>query len=65
MDKGGTKDRLDALGIWALAARRKDGRITGKDLKAFQEGTVLESIAKRRKIGREDVLPFWRGGPLS
>lgn len=59
------KDRLDAFGIWSLAARRKDGKVTGNDLIAFQEGTVLESIAKRRKTGREEVLPFWRGGPLS
>lgn len=59
------KDRLDAFGIWSLAARRKDGKVTGNDLIAFQEGTVLESIAKRRRRGREEVLPFWRGGPLS
>lgn len=47
-----------------MAAERKDGRISGKDVKDFQEGTVLENIAKRRR-GREDVLPFWRGGPIS
>ncbi|KAK9895284.1 hypothetical protein P389DRAFT_172869 [Cystobasidium minutum MCA 4210] len=62
---GGIKDRLDALSIWTMAARRKDGLVSGSDLRAFQDGTVLESIAKRRKTGRDDVLPFWRGGPIS
>lgn len=63
-DGGSLKDQLDALGIWTMAAERKDGRISGKDLRAFQEGSVLEDIAKRRR-GRDDILPFWRGGPLS
>jgi hypothetical protein len=63
---GSLKDQLDAIGIWTVAAKRQDGKImiSGKDLKAFQEGTVLEGIAKRRR-GRDDILPFWRGGPIS
>lgn len=62
---GNLKDQLDAFGIWTMAAERKDGKITGRDLRDFQEGTVLDNIAKRRRTGRDDVLPFWRGGPLS
>lgn len=61
---GGIKDQLDAMGMWSMAAARKDGKISGRDLRDFQEGTVLENIAKRRR-GRDDVLPFWRGGPIS
>lgn len=63
-DGGSVKDRFDAIGIYTMAAERKDGKISGKDVRDFQQGTVLENIAKRRR-GRDDVLPFWRGGPLS
>jgi hypothetical protein len=62
--RGSLINQLDAFGIWSLAARRVDGKVSGADLVAFQEGTVLESIARRRR-GREDTLPLWRGGPLS
>lgn len=61
---GSVKDRFDAIGIYTMAAQRKDGKISGKDVRDFQQGAVLDNIAQRRR-GRDDVLPFWRGGPLS
>ena len=54
--------RLDAVGCWGLVARR-DGTITGKEVRAYQSGEVMELVAQRRR-GRDDVLPFWRGGPI-
>ncbi|SMY28995.1 unnamed protein product [Zymoseptoria tritici ST99CH_1A5] len=55
---------LDALGVWALAADVKTGRVKGGDVLAFQEGRLLGEVERRRK-GREQVLPLWRGGPIS
>lgn len=52
----------DALGLWILAAE-KDGRVQGEEVRMFQKGEIMERIASRRR-GREDVLPFWRGGPI-
>ncbi|GAB7354850.1 hypothetical protein MBLNU459_g5226t2 [Dothideomycetes sp. NU459] len=54
----------DAVGVWGLCAARADGKVVGEDVRAFQRGEVMERVAERRR-GREDVLPFWRGGPLS
>lgn len=60
----GIMGQLDAFGLWALASGIESGKIAGSDVRAFQEGSLLENIEKRRK-GREDVLPFYRGGPIS
>jgi hypothetical protein len=46
-----------------LAADRKDGRVSGEEARLFQKGEIMERIAARRR-GRDDVLPFWRGGPI-
>lgn len=54
--------RMDAIGLWALAAER-DGCVSGLEVKMFQRGEIMERIAERRK-GVDNVLPFWRGGPL-
>ncbi|KAF1818755.1 uncharacterized protein K489DRAFT_374108 [Dissoconium aciculare CBS 342.82] len=56
---------LDALGLWALAADCRTGRISGEDVVGFQRGTLLHRVEERRKIGREQVLPLVRGGPIS
>lgn len=53
---------LDAVGCWALVARR-DGTILGREVEAYQKGEVMEEVVRRRR-GRGDVLPFWRGGPI-
>ena len=55
---------LDALGLWALAADVKSGLLKGEDVVSFQRGTLFEKIEKRRKH-RDQVLPLWRGGPIS
>ncbi len=62
--QNGLKGRLDAVGLWALAADTETGRLKGGDVVGFQRGTLFQEIEKRRK-GREQVLPLWRGGPLS
>lgn len=62
--KNGWSGSLDAVGLWALAAGVGSGRIEGRDVVSFQRGTLLGEIERRRK-GREEVLPLWRGGPIS
>ncbi|KAF2122983.1 hypothetical protein BDV96DRAFT_13035 [Lophiotrema nucula] len=62
--KNGWTSAADTFGVWSLAADVKTGLINGGDLKAFQEGALLEKIEKRRK-DRSQVLPLWRGGPVS
>jgi hypothetical protein len=56
---------VDAVGLWALAADCRTGRIWGEDVVGFQQGTLFEKIEERRKEGRDQVLPLWRGGPIS
>lgn len=60
----GWQGRLDAVGLWTLAADTKTGTLTGSDVVSFQQGTLLENLEKRRK-DRSQVLPLWRGGPIS
>jgi hypothetical protein len=62
--KNGLAGQADAVGVWALAADVKTGRIEGEDVVAFQKGTLLREIERRRK-DRSQVLPLWRGGPIS
>nr|OQO18465.1 hypothetical protein B0A51_14179 [Rachicladosporium sp. CCFEE 5018] len=54
----------DAVGVWALSADVGSGRIEGADVVSFQRGTLLRELEMRRK-GREQVLPLYRGGPIS
>jgi len=56
---------MDAMGVWALAADCRTGRIRGEDVVGFQQGTLLHRIEERRKSGRDQVLPLTRGGPIS
>ncbi|KAK1817476.1 hypothetical protein LTR12_008117 [Friedmanniomyces endolithicus] len=60
----GILGQADALGMWALAADVRTGLVRGEDVVAFQRGTLFEGIERRRR-GRRQVLPFWRGGPIS
>lgn len=62
--QNGWAGRADAVGLWALAADVGTGRIEGRDVVAFQRGTLLRDIEARRK-DRSQVLPLWRGGPIS
>ena len=59
----GLMPKMDAFGCWALAANT-EGRISGKDVRLFQKGEIMEKLVERRQMGRKDVLPFWRGGPV-
>lgn len=59
----GVVAKADAVGCWALVAGA-GGRVRGSDVRAFQRGEVMEMLVERRRVGRGDVLPFWRGGPI-
>ena len=56
--------RAEALGLWALASDVATGGLKGEDVVALQRGTLLETLVERRK-DRSQVLPFYRGGPIS
>lgn len=60
----GWQGRLDAMGLWALAADVKTGLLKGEDAVSFQQGTLLEKVEQRRK-GTHQILPLRRGGPIS
>ena len=59
----GVMDEIHVWGLWAIAARG-NGRVDAGDLRRMQQGNVLWELRERRK-GRQDVLPFLRGGPGS
>lgn len=59
----GLMPKMDAFGCWALAANR-EGLVSGRDVRLFQRGEIMETLVERRRVGRQDVLPFWRGGPI-
>lgn len=61
--QGGWTAQADAVGLWMLAARNEDGTVSGEEVRLFQKGEIMERIAERRR-GTNDILPFWRGGPL-
>ncbi|KAF2764835.1 hypothetical protein EJ03DRAFT_355382 [Teratosphaeria nubilosa] len=63
--RNGWQGRLDAVGVWALAADVGTGLVAGGDVVAFQRGGLLEAVGERRRRSREQVLPAWRGGPVS
>lgn len=60
----GVQGRIDAVGLWSLAADVRTGLVRGEDVVGFQRGEVFERIERRRK-GTGQVLPLWRGGPIS
>lgn len=61
-DKG-VLGAVDALGLWSLAADVRTGLLKGGDVAAFQRGVLFEEVERRRR-GRGQVLPLWRGGPV-
>ncbi|KAK4611515.1 hypothetical protein CLAFUW4_13225 [Fulvia fulva] len=63
-EKKGPFGAVDGMGVWSLAADVKTGLVKGEDIVGFQEGRLFERIEKRRK-DRNQVLPLWRGGPIS
>jgi len=62
--KNGYMGQMDALGLWALASDVNTGLLKGEDVVGFQKGTLFNEIERRRKARRQ-VLPFYRGGPIS
>lgn len=56
-------DKAHLYGFWAMAADTKTNMLSRGDLKRFQHGDWQEDVVSRRR-GRQDVLPFWRGGPI-
>ncbi|KAK5135140.1 hypothetical protein LTR08_005526 [Meristemomyces frigidus] len=62
--QNGVMGQADAMGLWALASDVKTGMLKGEDIVAFQRGTLLDMIEWKRK-DRSQVLPFYRGGPIS
>jgi hypothetical protein len=61
----GWSARLDGLGVWALAAGTTgDMQLRGADAVRFQRGEGFFENVERRRKGKGDVLPFWRGGPV-
>jgi len=58
---------LHVFNLWTLAADRNTGLVSKRDFEMFQQGTLLEELAKRRRVrGRDggNVMPFVRGGPI-
>lgn len=56
-------DQGHIVGFWAIAADTKTHVVDREDVERFQEGRWQGGVVKRRR-GREDVLPLWRGGPI-
>ncbi|EME77871.1 uncharacterized protein MYCFIDRAFT_79125 [Pseudocercospora fijiensis CIRAD86] len=55
---------VEAVGLWSLAADVNTGLLRGGDVEGFKQGTVFRELERRRK-DRSQVLPLWRGGPIS
>jgi len=63
----GFMDRAHVNGLWAFAANRQ-GFISAHDIRLYQQGVMLYELARRRteiKDNRDNVLPLYRGGPIS
>jgi hypothetical protein len=58
-----TIDQGHIVSFWAMAANTKTHTVGRDDVERFQRGDWAENVARRRR-GREDVLPLWRGGPI-
>lgn len=70
-EKMGTRARLfdefHLLGVWVIGAQTHgagEGLVDRETVEAFQAGDFFEFVRERRK-DRGDILPLWRGGPIS
>jgi hypothetical protein len=64
--KGFIKHKIDqghVVGFWTMAANAHTHKVSRDDVERFQQGEWEEAVARRRR-GRDDVLPLWRGGPI-
>ena len=57
-------DTGHVISFWAMAADSKSHLVDAATLKRFQKGTWADEVVQRRSR-RVDVLPLWRGGPIS
>jgi hypothetical protein len=46
-----------------MAANTRTHTVSKEEVERFQQGEWEEEVVKRRR-GRDDVLPLWRGGPI-
>ena len=63
---GGLKGLIDqghVVSFWTMAASARTQAVSKDDVERFQQGEWEDAVVKRRR-GRGDVLPFWRGGPI-
>jgi hypothetical protein len=63
---GGLKGLIDqghVVGLWTMAASARTHTVSKDDVERFQQGEWEDAVVKRRR-GRGDVLPLWRGGPI-
>lgn len=64
--KGFIKHKIDQghiVGFWTMAADTRTHKVSRDDVERFQQGEWEEAVMRRRR-GRDDVLPVWRGGPI-
>jgi len=56
-------DQIHITGLWGLAADR-NGQVSRSDVALFQRGEMMAELRRRRQ-SRTEVIPFYRGGPIS
>ncbi|EAT77238.1 hypothetical protein HBI56_180050 [Parastagonospora nodorum] len=56
-------DQGHVVGFWTMAANARTHKVSREDVERFQQGEWEDAVVKRRR-GRDDVLPLWRGGPI-
>ncbi|KAF1938257.1 hypothetical protein EJ02DRAFT_410754 [Clathrospora elynae] len=64
--KGFLKHKIDQghiVGFWTMSADAKTHMVSKEDVERFQQGEWEGAVINRR-MGRQDVLPLWRGGPI-
>jgi len=66
-NSGPIKRAIDAshvISFWAMTASTKTHLVDADSLKRFQTGAWADDVMERRRR-RSDILPLWRGGPIS
>jgi len=61
-------DTMHVISFWAMTADVDSGLVKRADVERFQQGEWEGEVVKRRRSrrrGEGDVLPLWRGGPIS
>ena len=61
-------DKAHIASLWIFGADRQTLTVDKDDVERFRRGDWADSLAKRRRWrmpGDENVLPLWRGGPIS